>query len=114
MALFIEYGSVLPMRPDDPIGRCECCGRDIARWVVKLIDAAEAWCAKCFLYKTEWAKTNADSRDSLIVDVQNKLESSIVDDDGTLTDDGADRIMMSVVMISAYRFGIQRGKSTRS
>lgn len=111
MALLLEYGSVSPVPPKVDPGDCVCCGRkSSARWIIRLSGSDELWCGKCFLYETEWAKINAQNRDRLVEEVERELKSTITDG-GILTDDGADRILMSTVMLAAYRAGVKRAKN---
>ena len=115
MALLIEYGRVMPIGPKDVAGKCEFCSRElVGKWRVKLSGAEELWCARCFLYETEWGKKNAAERDSLINAVEAEIKQPITTQDGQLTDDGADRILVSTVMVSAYELGKRRAKDIGS
>lgn len=115
MALHIEYGRISPIASKDKPGTCEHCVRsDIARWILKLSTQNELWCARCFLYETEWANDNAFHRDDLIIKVESEMDSKITGEDGKLTDDGADRILMSTVMLAGYQLGRRRAKDAGS
>ena len=109
MAVLIDYGTVLPIGPKDKPGACIFCSNEYARWIVKLHDDRELWCARCFLYETEWGKTNGDKLHGLVSAVEINIGKKLTDDNGKLIQDESDRILSSVVLLAAYRLGKSRG-----
>lgn len=115
MALIVKHGTIAPIVQQNQLRNCEYCRRErIAKWTIKLSERPEFWCSKCFLYETAWGKDNAESRESIIALVETEMKQSLRGDDGKLTDDGADRILVSAVMVGAAKAGRDRAKNTGS
>lgn len=109
MALLIKYGVVRPIGPKDSEKVCVSCLKPQARWLYVPNDN-EPWCAHCFLYKTDWARGNADGRDKLIKDIEIEMGAKLTDAMGVLKASEADRVLASVVMVSAYVHGKATGR----
>lgn len=109
MALTLSDNILHPVE-GEPL-TCAFCSHERARWLLKLAHDVESWCSICFLYDTEWGAGNAADRDFLILNTESALSSKITDQNGRLTIAGADRILSSVVFITAYKYASNRTRS---
>ncbi len=103
MPVIIPHGSITPVA-SGTIQTCVNC-HESARWDLRLLGSIESWCAGCILYKTEWGRGVASELAILVSKVEEQMSSKLTMDNGQLSVEGADRIMMSIVLISAYTNG---------
>lgn len=103
MAIIIPYGQIAPKTGAKTA--CEHCLTNDAKWDLRLAQEISSWCALCIVYKTQWGIGIQDQILALIQQVEMQINTTIRDPEGVLTQDGADRILMSIVLTSAYYHG---------
>jgi len=100
------------VRPLDGVSSdkiCMTCLISQARWAIGKPPNGYLSCSKCFLVTSPWGVENAESITELADSVEKEMGRSIFAN-GQLTDDGADRILHSIVFAS----GVSRMRSARS
>jgi|SRR5580704_2343694 hypothetical protein len=103
MTVLLDNKNIMPLHGSEKPNICTFCAKPEARWLVRLEGKSEPWCAQCFLGETGWGKTNSNGISELIVKVEEKLNRQMRDTEGRLSPDDADRILSSIVFVSAYK-----------
>ncbi len=114
MAVIIPYGLIKPINPKADVEHCIKCLDLSARWALSINNELQYWCAHCFLSVTDWSIDNKSDIYNLVSKVESKLGRKITNDDGLLVKDEADRILMSIVILSTYLHGKNSGQSNRA
>ncbi len=120
MTLILPHGVIRPLTPTTAgegsanADICICCMDRSGRWQVTLTSSEDPWCSYCFLYSTAWGQSNRQAIDQLAIDVENQMHRGLRDLGGKLLPEESDRILMSIVMTSAYINGKTHGQSNRA
>lgn len=99
-AVSIDPDLIRPIPSEDDSFVCVSCLLESARWVVGTKESCEPWCASCFLYITEWGKSQAREIDELAVAYENTTGKS-VREGGKIVFAECDRILFGIVMAAA-------------
>jgi len=97
--LILDTEWVRPIDTGSSSRICMTCSEGCARWAIGKPPNGYFSCAKCFLHTSPWGIANTGAIQDLTANVEEAMGESITVD-GLLTDNGADRILHSIIFAS--------------